>query len=163
MKDFNSRKPNRLKNYDYSQNGMYFVTICTNEMKCILSTVENVGEGLLTLPNLHLTKAGKIVKNSIEYANKHYNNICIEKYVIMPNHVHLLISLEKKMGGSGDPPLQDIIRRIKSYSSKQYGSSIWQRSFYDHIIRNENDYLLHIQYIDENPKKWIIGKDEYYA
>ena len=157
------RKPTRLKDYDYSLNGKYFITICTDDMKCVLSSIKNVGEGLRALPIIELSDIGLVVQKSIEFSNSRYEHICIEKYIIMPNHIHLLISIENNSGGHGDPPLQDIIRDIKSYTTHQYGSTLWQRSYYDHIIRNEEDYLYHIQYIEENPKKWLIGKDEYFS
>ncbi len=158
------RKPTRLKDYDYSSNGKYFITICTEDMKCVLSSVKNVGEGLRALPKIELSDIGLEVQKSIEYTNSRFKNICIEKHIIMPNHIHLLVSICKPMmGGRGNPPLQDIIRDIKSYTTHKYGSTLWQRSYYDHIIRNEEDYLYHIQYIEENPKKWIMGKDEYYS
>ena len=156
------RKSTRLKGFDYSSNGVYFITICTANMECILSSIKIVGEGLRALPKIKLTEIGEEVKNSVEYSNSKYENINIEKYVIMPNHIHLLIAINNHRGGRGDPPLQDVIRDIKSYTTHKYGSTLWQRSYYDHIIRNEEDYLHHLQYIEENPKKWIIGKDEYY-
>ena len=161
--DKNARKPTRLREYDYSSNGKYFLTICTENMEHILSSVKNVGEGLRALPIIELSDIGLEVLKSIEYTNSKYENICIEKHIIMPNHIHLLISIESQSGGHGDPPLQNIIRDIKSYTTHKYGSTLWQRSYYDHIIRNEEDYLFHIQYIEENPKKWLIGKDEYYS
>ena len=156
--DKNDRKPTRLKDYDYSQSGVYFITICTNNMKCCLS---DVGEGLRALPSIKLTEIGEEGKNSIEFTNNKYKSIHIEKYVVMPNHIHLLVSINNTTGGRGDPPLQDVIRDIKSYTTHKYGSKLWQRSYYDHIIRNEEDYLYHIQYIEENPRKWIIGKNKY--
>jgi REP element-mobilizing transposase RayT len=158
-----SRKPTRLKEYDYSQNGKYFITICTFDMKRVLSSIKIVGEGLRALPIIELSDIGLEIKNSIEFSNSRYKSINIEKYVIMPNHIHLLISINNQLGGHGDPPLQDVIRDIKSYTTHKYGSTLWQRSYFDHIIRNEEDYIYHIQYIEENPKKWIIGKDKYYA
>ena len=83
------RKPTRLKNYDYSQNGYYFITICTKDKRKILCDI--VGEGLCALPTVELTDIGKIVNQSIEYINNEYEGILIDKYVIMPNHVHLIL------------------------------------------------------------------------
>ena len=153
------RKPLRLKDFDYSVDGLNLITICTNDMKCCLSSITPVGEGLRALPKIKLTEIGEEVKKTIEFTNNKYNNAKIEKYVIMPN---MLVSKNNKMGGHGDPPLQDVIRDIKSYATHKYGSTLWQRSYYDHIIRSEEDYFYHTQYIEENPQKWLIGKDEYY-
>ncbi|MBR4241219.1 MAG: transposase, partial [Eubacterium sp.] len=96
-------------------------------------------------------------------------NIKFEKYVIMPNHIHLIVNIEStdSNGASGSPlPTNSVLSRhigtLKRFCNKQIGDNIWQTGFYDHIIRNEEDYLHHLQYIEENPKKWIIGKDEYY-
>ena len=146
------RKPTRLKEFDYSSNGAYFITICTHNKEKILCDI--VGEGLCALPQLKLTKIGEIVNESIIYINDNYDGICIDKYVIMPNHVHLIVS--KQTGGHGDPPLQiyDIIGRFKSFTDCKYKAALWQRSFHDHIIRDENDYLKIWNYVDSNPLKW---------
>ena len=146
------RKPTRLKNYDYSQNGYYFVTICTHKKQKILCDI--VGEGLCALPQIKLTTIGNIVKESIKYIEKSYNNITIEKYIIMPNHIHIIVA--QQSGGHGDPPLQvyDIIGRFKSFTDSKYDGTLWQRSFHDHIIRGEKDYLKIWNYIDTNPQKW---------
>ena len=166
-----NRKPNRLSGFDYSQTGAYFITICTKDRQCILSQItdgekkydENVGEGLRALPQVKLSDIGKKVEQSILFIETTYGCYRVARYVIMPNHIHLLITKSHPAGGHGDPPLQDMIGRLKSYTTKQYGSILWQRSFYDHIIRNEQDYTEHLQYIDQNPTKWLLGKDEYYC
>ena len=85
--------------------------------------------------------------------------IKIDKYVIMPNHIHLIILMDNT-GGHGNPPLQKIIGELKSYSTYNFGKEFWQRSFHDHIIRNENDYLKIWEYINNNPIKWNL--DCYY-
>ena len=177
------RKPNRLKNYNYSQNGAYFITICTKDSKCILSQIvgdtsveeNSVGDGVLDVPIIKLTKYGKIVNDRIIEMNSIYKNVSVEKYVIMPNHVHLLIVIDNYNEGEYDgtsrtpsPTRQNSVissfnSTLKRYTNKQIGYNIWQRSFHDHIIRNKDDYLTRWQYIDENPKKWLIGKDKYYS
>ena len=151
------RKPVRLNGYDYSRAGAYFVTICTQNRKPVLSTI--VGEGLCALPQIQFTSIGVEVVKSIEYINSHYATVAIEKYVVMPNHVHLLLRIDPA-GGRGGPPLQRIIQQIKSYTTHQYGGVLWQRSYYDHVIRGEEDYRSIWQYIDENPLKWRL--DELY-
>lgn len=153
------RKRIRLEQYNYGTPGAYFVTMCTWQKKKILSEIL-VGEGLCALPRVKLTKAGLLVEDAIRYLmaeNKGWN---IDRYVIMPNHVHLLIRTEDS-GGRGGPPLQDIIHRIKSYTTHQYGGKLWQRSFHDHVVRNEQDYLEILKYIEHNPAKWL--EDTYYT
>ena len=151
------RKPTRLKDYDYSTPGAYFITICTHKRKEILSKII-VGEGLCALPKQTLTSIGKEVKNSIQYINN-YVGVTIDKYVIMPNHLHLIVILEDS-GGRGNPPLQNIIGQLKSYTTKKFGDILWQRSFYDHIIRGEKDYQKIWEYIDTNVITW--EKDCFY-
>lgn len=153
--ELQTRKPNRLENYDYSQKGHYFITICTANKEKILCNI--VGEGLCALPKINLTKIGKCIDDALKYINENYDAEIL-KYAIMPNHIHLII---KTTGGHGDPPLQDIIGRMKSFTTKQYGKTLWQRSFYDHIIRDENDYLRIWEYIDTNPQKW--AEDKYFV
>ena len=72
----------------------------------------------------------------------------------MPNHIHLLVRIKTETGGHRDPPLQSIIGNFKSYTTHKYGGVLWQRSFYDHIVRNENEYNKIWEYIDQNPLKW---------
>lgn len=150
--DLPKRKPTRLKNYDYSNNGYYFITICTDKKQCLLGHI--VGEDLCALPSIKLTAIGETVKNSLEYINTKYDCIKIDKFVIMPNHIHLIIA--KQTGGHGDPPLQifNIIGDLKSFTTHEYGKTLWQRTFHDHIIRGEKDYLRIWNYIDTNPQKW---------
>ncbi|MBR5157698.1 MAG: transposase [Clostridia bacterium] len=145
------RKPTRLKEYDYGTPGAYFVTICTHNRECILSNI--VGEGLCALPKNILTLIGKETEKSIQYINDNYINVKIDKYVIMPNHIHLIVILDDS-GGHRDPPLQNIIGQLKSYTTNKFGSVLWQRSFHDHIIRNEKDYQKIWEYIDTNQLKW---------
>ena len=146
------RKSPRLKEYDYSLPGAYFVTVCTKEKKCLLS--EFVGEGLCPLPENRLTPIGEEIKSSIRFINDNYPGVTIDRYVIMPNHIHLIVIIET--GGDGTPPLQDIIGRLKSYTTGKYGAELWQRSYHDHIIRGEEDYQKIWNYIDENPLKWEV-------
>lgn len=161
----NNRKPNRLKEYNYSANGAYFITICVKNMKCVLSKI-TVGEGLCALPRVELSKIGYEVEKAINYIDNTYRFTKVKSFVIMPNHIHLLIEIEKPQGimtgGHGDPPLQSVIGAFKSYTNSKYNGLLWQRSYYDHIVRNEEDMYYHLQYIEENPKKWLIGKDKYY-
>ncbi len=184
MENLPKRKPLRLSGYNYSQNGVYHITICVKDMKCILSTITPVGVGVPDDPQIgvpddpqigvpddpqiSLTDYGRIVANRINEMNRIYKNITVIKYIIMPNHLHILLRIENEGGTSRTPsPTSTLISRyvstIKRMTNKEIGEKIWQRGYYDHIIRDENDYLYHIQYIEENPKKWLMGKDEYYS
>ncbi len=149
------RKPNRLKNYDYSSNGVYFITICTKNKEPLFGRI--VGATIGRPPEMHLSHYGIITKKAIENINKHYPCISAEKYVIMPNHLHLLLSIDN-FDENGRPmvapTISTVIQQMKGFVSKQIGFSPWQKLFHDHIIRNEKDYEKIWEYIDTNPLKW---------
>ena len=137
-------------------------------MQNVLSSV--VGADDLGSPSVELSKYGKAVEENLMRMKTIYNDVEIDSYVIMPNHIHLLLkvngnSFEPNGAPRSSPPTNTVskfVSAFKKFSNKDCGMSIWQRGFYDHIIRDDNDYVLHLQYISENPKKWLIGKDEYY-
>lgn len=164
--DYQTRKPNRLPDYDYSQNGAYFITICTKDSKCILShIVEDTTVGAtFGRPKIILTKIGEIIEDEIKRLNTVYCGTKVDKYVIMPNHIHIIISIDIENGRPKvAPTVSRIIQQFKGAVTKKAQKPIWQKGFHDHVIRNEEDYLIRWQYIDENPRKWLIGKDEYYS
>ena len=153
------RKPNRLKNYMYNSNGMYFITICIKDKKKILwSTDEygNVGANCVRpCDNIQLSQYGLIVKNEIKKISSVYSDIVkIEKFVVMPNHIHMIVLIDTYGRTQFAPTISRIIKQFKGAVTKQIGRSIFQRSFHDHIIRNDADYLKIWNYIDTNPAKW---------
>lgn len=165
MKELPNRKPNRLKNYDYSTDGAYFITICTDERRNVFSSI--VGQGLAPAES-KLTEFGKIAKEQLLLLENRYPKIRIDKYVIMPNHIHIiLIVREKSAGASPCPTVSDVICTYKSLTTRLCKSAgynhkkIFQNSFYDHIIRDEDDYITKAKYIKDNPGKWI--EDKYYT
>ena len=170
------RKHPRLKEYDYSSNGYYYVTICTKDMKCIFGKAqENVGRGLAPAEReykdniITLSHYGLVAENQLFALEQRYEYVKIDKYVVMPNHIHVIIILDgMAAGASPRPTLPDIICAYKSLTTRECnkisgikGRKIFQDSFYDKIIRNEEGYLKVWQYIDENPRKW--QNDEYFA
>ena len=160
MEKLPKRKNPRLAGYDYSQNGAYFITICTKDMQCVLGSI--VGTDDHIGPQVMLSNIGNVV-------NKYLTQIPgIDRFVVMPNHIHLIIikdsdNVNGPMWSSVPTSVSTNIRTFKTLVTKELGFSIWQSKFHDHIIRNEEDYLHHLQYIEENPRKWLLGKDEYYA
>ena len=154
------RKPNRAKGFDYSSAGAYFVTICTKDKRCILGTV--VGEDII-LPKYRvcLSSYGKIVDAAISSISLHYENVAVDKYIIMPNHIHLILMFEKNGRLIASPTLSQVIGQMKRYASKEAGISLWQRSFHDHIIRSEGEYQKIWEYIEFNACKW--KEDCYYV
>ena len=149
-----------MANYDYKTSGAYFVTICTKERANILSRIY-VGKAALCLPILELSNIGRITEKYINNINVVYDGVTVDKYVIMPNHIHLIIIIDNYgRQRAAFPTLSDIVRSIKILVRKETGKSFFQTSFYDHIIRNEQDYLKIWQYIDTNPAKW--SEDRFY-
>ena len=159
------RKTIRLENYDYSTPGAYFITICTHEKRCIFSEI-TVG-AIHESPAVRLTAAGRCVQTSVEALSNRYPNLSVDKYVIMPNHIHLLLVIheerairESPLRSEGKRSLLDkAVGFLKMNSSKQIhsispGLLVWQRSFHDHVVRNENDYSEIWNYIDTNPIRW---------
>ncbi len=146
------RKELRLQSYDYSQTGVYFITICTRDKNRILSEVRNEKPVLLPF--------GFISEKYIKEIGNYYDNVRFDNYVIMPNHIHVLISISGGSSGTPTPTISQIVSTFKRFCNKDFGGNIWQRSFFDHVIRNDEDYLRHLQYINENPKKW--ENDEYF-
>jgi REP element-mobilizing transposase RayT len=203
------RKSTRLFGYDYSQNGAYFITICTTSRTHILGTVavgggvpdapcmekpDNVGGGVLDAPHaLHnttyvkLSEHGIIVTDVLTEMLTFYKNIFLPCFVVMPNHIHCILIIEHngdgasatlngmlrmpKNGASGTPPptkptpanatIPAFLSTFKRFTNKRIGSNIWQRSYYEHIIRDEQDFMRHLEYIENNPAKW--AEDEYYV
>ena len=162
--EFPNRKINRLKDWDYSSNGGYFITICTNDKMHLFGTI-CVGGGALDAPIVELSAFGKIVENEIIRMNDIYDNIIVTDYVIMPNHIHFILMIKGRSGAPAPTRANAIIPQyistLKRFTNKKCNSDLWQRSYYDHIICNEADYVEKRNYIQTNPAKWLC--DEYYS
>ena len=161
---FPQRKATRLKAYDYSSPGAYFITICTKDRRYILSEI-TVGADALGGPKNRLTHSGRIVEKYI-LSTSNIPGLHVDKYVIMPNHVHLLITVDE----TGGPPrasaptmasVPNAVSALKRLVNREIGNNIWQRSFHDHVIRNENDYREIWNYIETNPARWF--EDRFYS
>lgn len=150
------RKNLRLCNYDYSQSGAYFITICTKGRASLFCEI--VGGDAHIAPSIKLSPYGIIAD---KYINK-ITGIC--KYVIMPNHIHMIIMIEdvqmRASPNTRPQPISTIVRSFKTLVTKECRMQVWQRNYYEHIIRNEEDYFEIWQYIDDNIAKWM--EDEYY-
>ena len=169
-KELPQRKRLRLKNFDYSTPGAYFITICTHNRKCTLSRV--VG-AIHESPEIELMDYGKITDETIRNIPERYK-ATVDRYVIMPNHIHLIIIITdgEELRAIRESPLRGrsviskVIGYVKMNASKgihdKYDDAvIWQRGFHDHIIRNCDDYEGHVKYIYENPVRWYY--DELYT
>ena len=159
--DIHHRRSIRLQNYDYSQCGAYFITICTNGKHHIFGNVSN---GILAL-NVY----GNIVNEEWLKTERVRKNVVLDEYIIMPNHLHAIIILNDDPVESGKimHKLSEIIRSFKTFSArrinnmrKMTGLPLWQRNYYERIIRNEDELRRIQEYIINNPLDW--EKDEYY-
>ena len=156
--DHPKRKSNRIPGYDYNTPGAYFITICTRSRLPILGAV--VGGGALDAPFVRLSKVGQTVLRHIQSGNR-ISGITVDKFVIMPNHIHLILLVdETASSGTSRAPsptnavIPHFVSTLKRFCNRDTGLQIFQRSYHDHIIRNEDDYLKIWQYIDNNPARW---------
>ena len=153
-----NRKRIRLENFNYASAGAYFITVCTKDRSTILW--ENVGADIIRPENVPLSAIGKIADRAIRQIPVHYENISVDKYCIMPDHIHLILSIHS--GDSGRmisaPTVSTVVGSMKRWVSKQAGRPIWQRSFYDHGIRNQRDYDEIWEYIENNPLKYALNR-----
>lgn len=155
------RKTIRLQHYDYAQNGLYFITICIQDRLCLLGDIiEN---------NIQISPQGKMIERHYLALTKKFPTIKCLDYVIMPNHIHFVIQIENNDGESAFS-LFDVIQHFKSITTTEYIKQVklnnwqpfhrklWQRSYYEHIIRDEKDYLQIAEYIEYNPLNWALDK-----
>ncbi|HZK24179.1 MAG TPA: hypothetical protein VFC74_02190 [Oscillospiraceae bacterium] len=156
------RKKLRLEYYDYRQHGAYFVTICTRGKQHLLGEISKQRNPSSAHDCVCLSRIGRVTEFEINKLSSIYDRVKIDKYVIMPNHLHLIIIINNVENGQTvfAPTLSRIIKQFKGSITKQIGYPLWQRSFYDHVIRSEQDYRAKWKYIDENPWHW--QEDEYY-
>ena len=187
------RKTIRLQNYDYSQNGAYFVTICTAHKRPLFGVVRRGDPfGRPPVPAyVELSETGRIVESYLTEIPSHYPDVHLASYVIMPDHIHMILVLTQtqsqwagqcpapteesdlscrrggtpgppattekpappcRRGGTPGPPaLPKIINAFKSLTTRKAGTSLWQRGYYEHILRNQQDFDEAAGYIAGNP------------
>jgi len=151
MSELPSRKSNRLKSYDYSQNGTYFVTICAKER------AEIFGKIIIGAASCRpqLSEIGEIVESEILKLSHTYDGVSVDCHVVMPNHVHMIIAVCNEYGRqNAAPTVSRMIGQWKRSISIKAGFSPWQKSFHDHVIRNEQDLIRITEYIENNPVNW---------
>ncbi len=145
----------RLKNYDYKLSGDYFITICTHKKGCLFGSINN--------DQIDLSDYGMIASLSWLELPDHYAEIQLDEFIFMPNHMHAIVILSSAQNNHS---LSEIIRGYKTWSARKINqhrnltkAPVWQRSFYDHIIRDDNDLLRIQQYIQNNPQKWALDQE----
>ena len=154
--EYKTRKSHRIKWYDYGSSGAYFITVCAKERKNFFWA--DVGAPIGRPHDFKLSSYGLAVEQAINNIEKIYSTVIVDSYIIMPDHIHLLLIIQNDPSGRpmAAPTINQLVNQMKGYISKQFGFSIWQKSFYDHVIRNNKDYEFHIKYIYENPIKWYF-------
>lgn len=168
------RRSIRLKEYDYSQEGAYFVTICTWNRECLFGDIVN-GEVLLN-------EYGRVVEEYIDGIKERFDNVHIEEFVVMPNHLHGIIMIEQSVGIIHELSLQasfaerckqrrkmllpKIIGWFKMNTSKSInqmrdseGRPVWQKNYYEHVVRNEKELRSIQEYIINNPLQWDLDEN----
>lgn len=155
--DIHHRRSIRLKEYDYSSEGLYFVTLCSYEHKCIFGEIID--------DNIILSNCGNVIEKEWKSLPQHFPNIVCHEYMIMPNHMHGIIQIEGCIQGGPTPPLRKItlgnILAFYKYRTTRLldlGMPLWQRNYYEHIIRNQQSYEEIAAYIVENPVHWKQDK-----
>ena len=160
----------RLKQHDYSEPGAYFITVCTKNKAHILSRIvvdlpSSVRRDALIPPRVQLLPAGKIVDDLIRRTETVYDNVTVEAYVIMPNHLHILFHIHAPGNGGGmgasHTPIHQMVRAIKTGTTRHLGHSIFQTPYHDHVIRGPRDSDEIFQYIQNNPAQW--PHDQFYT
>ncbi|MFH2035979.1 MAG: transposase [Candidatus Zixiibacteriota bacterium] len=167
-----NRRSIRLKDYDYSNGGAYFITICAYRKQCIFGEIID--------SEMELNEVGKMVKMELLDTQKRFNVMELDHYTIMPNHIHCIVFIvgatlevaRMRAGSSPAPTIGNIVGAFKSITTNNYFKYInkqkllsppklWQRNYYERVIRNENELYDIRQYIQNNPIQWNI--DEYYS
>jgi putative transposase len=173
--DVHHRRSIRLKSYDYSQEGVYYVTICTQQRECLFGEVR--------CDEMQLSHAGRAIQMAWEELPRRFEGVDLDAFVVMPNHVHGILVVfggpggrEGRDPGGGEHKVRPhgtlpgtvgrIVQAFKSISTleyaagvKQYGwpsfqGRLWQRNYYEHIIRDEETLNLIREYISTNPARW---------
>ncbi len=155
-----SRHTLRLSSYDYASEGMYFVTICAYERMKLF--------GRIVKDKSFLSPLGRIIDKYLLSMQTHYKGLSVDEHVVMPNHIHVIINIGRTRGSA--PTLGTIIKRLKSfviheyakgindYGWEPYKDKIWQRNYYEHIVRDDNDLERIRLYIRNNPANWSKDK-----
>jgi len=174
--DIHHRRSIRLRGYDYSVAGVYFVTVCTQERECLF--------GEIVAGEMQMNDAGQIVESVWNDLPVRYPGVAVDVYVVMPNHFHgIVVLINEPVGAplaapsnqrdgemdqgaaSGAPTLGTVIRAFKSISAiavnriTERSGRLWQRNYYERVIRNEQEWQQAGQYIIDNPQKWDLDRE----
>ena len=156
--EYPQRKNIRIDCYDYTAAGAYFITICTqNREKLFWLSADSfsfVGADSIRPQDAPLSPIGSLVEDAISQISEHYDHISVDNYCVMPDHVHILLRIDPTTSGVS-VGVSTVIGSLKRWVSRQAGRPIWQKSYFDHVIRGQRDYNEIWQYIEENPLKYL--------
>lgn len=167
------RKPNPMAQYSYGQAGSYFVTLCTHNRARLFQMESSAGNGLCAIPEKENGTTHKscpaagnqIIHKWIRETENKFPSITIDKYVIMADHIHLIITIPSQHTNCSLPDIMrffktmttnEYIRDVKAGILPSFDKKLWQKSYYDHVIRNQQDYNEIWEYIRNNPLKWEL-------
>ncbi len=149
------RKSIRLKNYDYSQNGAYFITVCTQNRDYLFGEIID--------EKMKLNDAGRMIDKQWHELPKRFNHISLDEYVVMPNHLHGIIvirtteantNISNIVGAFKSITTHEYIKGVKNSNWPPFDKKIWQRNYYEHVIRNDESLYETREYIINNPMNW---------
>jgi putative transposase len=151
--DFHHRRSIRLRGYDYRRSATYFVTICAQHRECLLGEIRD--------QQFHPNLYGEIVSKDLVLLGSQYPGISSNPWVVMPNHIHFNLEISQE----NSVPLGEIVRSFKYETTQKInllrespGLKVWQRNYYEHIIRNETEHQTICNYIHQNPLRWDIDQ-----
>lgn len=168
--DIHHRRSIRLHGYDYSQEGAYFITICTHNRECLFGTVGAGSKPALAEPvhysSMALNEYGEIVQHTWDDLVNHIEGIELDAFVVMPNHFHGIVVIDSRAGLEPAPTLSEIVRQLKTFSARRInkirdtqGVPVWQRNYYERVIRDENELSRVREYIVNNPANWLTDEN----
>ena len=165
--DLPKRKHPRLDQRYYSVTGAYFVTICTKDRRCFFANITQDDSSASQQPQLQYTKYGYLAEERLLSLKSRFSFLKIDKYVVMPNHIHIIFVFDRTVGQSNEhKTLMDVVCAYKSLTSNDcqkngFVGKIFQTSFHEHIIRDYDEYENIVEYIHNNPLNWYY--DELYS
>jgi putative transposase len=141
----------RLAGFDYSETGAYFVTICARNRQRLFGEIV---EG-----QIRCSRSGSIVASCWDAIPRHFGHVALDAFVVMPNHVHGVLLFLEAVGAGHARPLQVVVGSFKSAASRLIGASVWQRNYWEHIIRSDGELDSIRSYIEDNPLRWLTDPE----
>lgn len=167
------RKNIRLRQYDYSSLGVYFVTVCALNKRNLFWDESKSRVSAKSCNEIVLSYVGSVIEKTIKGIPEHYADTYVDKFIVMPNHIHLLLRIgcsdngrplvvpTREIKDNNHPTISRVMQQMKGIVTKEVGFPVWQNQFYDHVIRNQKDYDEKWTYIENNPMNW--ERDDFYA